>query len=318
MRLATVELGDGSRRAGLVEDELLRLLPEGLDVVDVLTLDRDRREELAGHAREVERALPLATSALGPPLRPRTLRDFVCFEQHVEGVVKTASPDAAVMPDWYDAPTFYFSNTNAVFGPGAAIEVPPGCQLFDFELEVAAVIGRGGRDLHPDEAWEHIAGFTIYDDFSARDHGAREVRMGLGWAKAKDFANVLGPWVVSRDELEPYRRGDRLDLACTAYRNGERIGSDSLASMAWSFEEILAYASRGARLEPGDVLGAGTCGGGCLAEWWGRNGALEPRPLEPGDEVTLEVEGIGSLTNVVVEGVQPVPLPRARPRATAV
>jgi 2-keto-4-pentenoate hydratase/2-oxohepta-3-ene-1,7-dioic acid hydratase in catechol pathway len=142
--------------------------------------------------------------------------------------------------------------------------------------------------------------------------------MGLGWAKAKDFANAFGPWIVTADELEPYRKDDRLDLNCIAQRNGEQIGHDSLASMAWSFGDMLAYASRGARLEPGDVLGSGTCGGGCLAEWWGRNGELEPRPLEPGDEVTLIVEGIGSLTNTIVAGVQPVPVPAARRRVAAV
>jgi 2-keto-4-pentenoate hydratase/2-oxohepta-3-ene-1,7-dioic acid hydratase in catechol pathway len=312
MRLATIETASGPR-AAVLRDDAAHLLPEGIDVAAVLALDVGAREALAAEARE---RLALADATLLAPLRPTTLRDFVCFEQHVEGVVKTASPDAVVMPDWYDAPTFYFSNTNAVVGPDSVIEVPPGCNLLDFELEVAVVVGRGGRDLRPEEAWDHIAGFTIYNDFSARDHGAREVRMGLGWAKAKDFANVLGPWVVTRDELEQYRRDERLHLTCTAYRNGEQIGQDSLASMAWSFEEMLAYASRGARLEPGDVLGSGTCGGGCLAEWWGRNGALEPRPLEPGDEVTLEVEGIGSLTNTVSEGVGPIPLPRARARAS--
>jgi 2-keto-4-pentenoate hydratase/2-oxohepta-3-ene-1,7-dioic acid hydratase in catechol pathway len=310
MRLATIETAGGPR-AAVVRDGA-HLLPAGVDVASVLALEPDARAALARDAGE---SLDLAEATLLAPLRPTTLRDFVCFEQHVEGVVKTASPDATVMPDWYDAPTFYFSNTNSVVGPGAEIEVPPGCKLLDFELEVGVVIGRAGRDLRPEEAWDHIAGFTIYDDFSARDHGAREVRMGLGWAKAKDFANVLGPWVVTADELEPHRRDGRLHLTCTAYRNGEQIGQDSLASMAWSFEEMLAYASRGVRLEPGDVLGSGTCGGGCLAEWWGRNGKLEPRPLEPGDEVTLEVEGIGSLTNTVVAGVEPIPLPRARLRS---
>jgi 2-keto-4-pentenoate hydratase/2-oxohepta-3-ene-1,7-dioic acid hydratase in catechol pathway len=127
---------------------------------------------------------------------------------------------------------------------------------------------------------------------------------------------VLGPWLVTADELEPYRRGDRIDLELVATRNGEEIGRDTLASMAWSFEEMVAYASRGAWLRPGDVLGSGTCGGGCLAELWGRNGALEPRPCAPGDEVTLRAQGIGTLTNTVVAGVEPIPLPRARPRAT--
>jgi 2-keto-4-pentenoate hydratase/2-oxohepta-3-ene-1,7-dioic acid hydratase in catechol pathway len=316
MRIATVVV-DGNEHAGILDGNEVLLVAQ-LDTLGLLTLEPQARSAIAVEVRAAGTSVPLSSATLRAPVSPRTLRDFVCFEQHIEGVVKTGSPDAKVMPDWYEAPTFYFSNSNAIFGPGDSIEVPPGCRLFDFELEVGVVIGRGGRDLTPEEAWDHIGGFTIYNDFSARDHGAREVRMGLGWAKAKDFANVLGPWVVTREELEPYRRDGRLHLACVAFRNGEQIGADSLASMAWSFEEMLAYASRGVRLEPGDVLGSGTCGGGCLAEWWGRNGRLDPRPLEPGDEVTLTVEGIGSLTNQITAGVEPVPVPPARPRAAAV
>jgi 2-keto-4-pentenoate hydratase/2-oxohepta-3-ene-1,7-dioic acid hydratase in catechol pathway len=316
MRLAAFESNSGAR-VGIVEEDVLHPLPPEHEMVAVLGMDPEAREVLASGARASGDVIALEDVRLLPPLRPTTLRDFICFEQHVEGIVKITSPDAEVMPDWYDAPTFYFSSTNAVFGPGDEIEVPPGCELLDFELEVAAVIGRAGRDLRPEQAWEQIAGFTIYDDFSNRDAGGREARMGVGWAKAKDFANVLGPWVVTTDELLPYRADDRLQLGCVATRNGEEIGRDSLASMAWSFEEMLVYASRGAELRPGDVLGSGTCGSGCLAELWGRNGVIEPRPLQPGDEVTLSVEGIGTLTNTIVPGVEPVPVPRARPRAGA-
>lgn len=315
MKLVTFD-HTGTSRAGVLEDGHIWPLDPELTVRDALGLSAPKRATLLTAAQLSGEPILAADTRLLAPLTPLTLRDFVCFEQHVEGVVKTASPDAHVMPDWYDAPTFYFSNSNAIFGPGDAIEVPPGCQLFDFELKVGVVIGVGGRDIHPAHGWEHIAGFTIFNDFSARDHGAREVRMGLGWAKAKDFANALGPSVVTADELEPFRHSDRLSLHCRAYRNGELVGEDSLANMAWSFAEIIAYASRGARLEPGDVLGSGTCGGGCLAEWWGRNGALEPRPLLPGDEVSLEVEALGVLTNVIVAGVEPIPIPRAQPRSS--
>ncbi|MGD0197875.1 MAG: fumarylacetoacetate hydrolase family protein [Solirubrobacteraceae bacterium] len=313
MKLVTFELA-GTSRTGVLEDGQIWPLDPALTVRDTLGLAARERSTLLEASRPSAQPIVAADTRLLAPLTPLTLRDFVCFEQHVEGVVKTASPDAQVMPDWYEAPTFYFSNSNAIFGPGDEIEVPPGCRLLDFELEVGVVIGVGGRDIPPHDAWEHIAGFTIFNDFSARDHGAREVRMGLGFAKAKDFANVLGPSVVTADELEPFRRGDRLALQCRAYRNGQLVGEDSLANMAWSFAEIIAYASRGTRLEPGDVLGSGTCGGGCLAEWWGRNGALEPRPLAPGDEVSLEVEALGVLTNKIVAGVEPIPIPRAQPR----
>ncbi len=310
MKIANVEVG-GAQRVGVVDGEEVRLLPPGTELLQLLTLDAAERER---RAEAAEGSIALAEVHLLPAIRPNTLRDFVCFEAHVEGVVKTESPDKEVMPDWFDAPTFYFSNSAAIFGDGDEIEVPPGSERFDFELEVGLIVGRAGRDLRPEQARDHIAGYTIYNDFSARDHGAREVRMGLGWAKAKDFANVLGPWVVSADEFDEHRVGDRIDVGCTAYLNGERVGGDSLASMAWSFEEMLVYASRGVELQPGDVLGSGTCGGGCLAEWWGRNGALQPPPLKPGDEVRLEVDGIGTLVNRVVPGVEPVPVPRARPR----
>ena len=312
MRLARYE-HDGAEHIGVVEGGGVRSLPAGSEL-GALLVDRELRERAAG---EAGLALPLGDVRLLAPLRPTTIRDFVCFEAHVEGMVKNESPDAVVSPDWYEAPTFYFSSTTAIFGPGDEIEVPPGCELLDLELEIGVVIGREGRDIPVRRAGEHIAGFTIYNDFSARDLGAREKRMGLGWAKAKDFANALGPWIVTVEEWERYRRGDRYEMELVASRNGEPLGRDTLASIAWSFEEMVAYASRGAWLRTGDVLGSGTCGGGCLGELWGRNGRLEPRPLAPGDVVTLSVEGIGELTNTIVAGPEPLPVPKARRRTEA-
>jgi 2-keto-4-pentenoate hydratase/2-oxohepta-3-ene-1,7-dioic acid hydratase in catechol pathway len=312
MRLARFEHA-GTTRLGVVDGDQIRPLPDATDMRDLLR-DPAARERAAGNA-----GAPIALSAvqLRAPLVPTSMRDFVCFEAHVEGMVMSGGPDARVPEDWYEAPTFYFTSGTAIFGPGDAIEVPPGCEKLDLELEVGVVIGRDGRDIPVEQAGEHIAGFTIYNDFSARDLGARELRMGLGFAKAKDFANVLGPWIVTADEWEGYRVGDRYDLELVASRNGEALGRDTLASIAWSFEEMVAYASRGAWLRAGDVLGSGTCGFGCLAELWGRNGALDPRPLAPGDEVTLSVQGIGELTNTIVPGAQPVPVPAARRRAGA-
>jgi 2-keto-4-pentenoate hydratase/2-oxohepta-3-ene-1,7-dioic acid hydratase in catechol pathway len=142
--------------------------------------------------------------------------------------------------------------------------------------------------------------------------------MPFGFHKTKDFANTFGPWIVTPDELEPYRRGDRLDLRMTASINGEELGSDTLASMAWSFEELVHFAARGAWVGAGDVIGSGTCGGGCLFELWGRNQAKEPRPLQPGDEVRLEVEGIGVLTNTIgAPHPDLAALPPARSRTSA-
>ena len=312
MRLARYE-HHGSTRIGVVSDGAVAPLPAGTSMHDLLA-DSAQREPAATQAGE---PLALSEVTLLAPLMPTTMRDFVCFEAHVEGMVLNEAPSATVPDDWYEAPTFYFTSTTAIFGPGDAIEMPPGCEKLDLELEIGIIIGKEGRDIPVERADEHIAGFTIYNDFSARDLAAREKRMGLGWAKAKDFANALGPWIVTADEWERYRRGDRYDMELQASRNGEPLGTDTLASIGWSFAEMVTYASRGAWLRTGDVLGSGTCGFGCLGELWGRNGRLEPRPLAPGDEVALSVEGIGTLTNRIVAGVDPLPVPRARPRQEA-
>ena len=183
----------------------------------------------------------------------------------------------------------------------------------DLELEVAVIIGRAGRNLPPEEAAAYIAGYTIFNDWSARDLQIEEMKLGLGICKGKDFANTLGPWIVTPDELEPFRSGDRLDLDLRARINDRELGDDTLANMAWSFEELIAYASRGAWIRPGDVLGSGTCGSGCLLELRGRHGRDAYPALAAGDTVTLSVQGIGELTNTIVAGVEPVPLPAARP-----
>ncbi len=146
---------------------------------------------------------------------------------------------------------------------------------------MAVVIGRAGRNLTPNEAGAHIAGYTIFNDWSARDLQTEEMRLGLGICKGKDFANTLGPWIVTPDELEPFRSGDRLDLDLRATVNNRELGDDTLANMAWSFEELIAYASRGTWIRPGDVLGSGTCGSGCLLELRGRHGRDAYRRWRP-------------------------------------
>ena len=308
MRLATCEYR-GVRRCGRVEGDALRLFPEGTDLLDLVG-----GAPVPGGEEDV----PLSAVRLLPPLEPPSVRDFVTFEEHVEGVRRSVSGESGVPDAWYDAPTFYFANPASLVGAHDDVPVPPGCGVLDFELEVAAVVGAGGSDLSPHRARGHIFGYTVFNDWSARDLQSREMQVGLGPCKGKDSASTLGPWLVTADELEPYRDAEGfLRLALTAEVNGEVVGTDLLSNMGWTFEEMLAYASRGTRLRPGDVLGSGTCGnGGCLAEAWGRTGRHEPRPLRPGDTVTLTVEGIGSVSNTVVPGREPVPVPagRRRPR----
>jgi 2-keto-4-pentenoate hydratase/2-oxohepta-3-ene-1,7-dioic acid hydratase in catechol pathway len=311
MRIARIHEGASEVRAAIVAvDDTVRVLEAEVDVAALLGADPLERERLAGR---VSGERLLCEVRLLAPVVPPTIRDFSVFEQHIAGVVRNSRPDATVPEVFYESPFCYFTNPHALTGPGDEIAVPPGCERLDLELEVAAVIGAAGRDLSPDQAGAHIAGYTIFNDWSARDLQMAEMRLGLGTCKGKDFANTLGPWIVTTDELERLRDGDRLALELRAEINGTALGTDSLANMAWSFEELVSYASRGTWVRPGDVLGSGTCGYGCLFELWGTEGPDAHPPLVPGDVVALHVEGIGTLQNSVVAGGEPIPLPRAAP-----
>jgi fumarylacetoacetate (FAA) hydrolase len=229
-----------------------------------------------GQAREhAEYALD-AVRLLAPVQRPPSVRDFYAFEAHVQNA-RRVTGRAEVPAEWYELPVFYFSNPAAIYGPGDEVPYPEGTGALDYELEVAAVIGTDGA----------IGGFTVMNDWSARDLQRREMTVGLGPAKGKDFATSLGPVVVTPDEL-----GD-LRLEMVARVNGEERSRGNLGDMYHSWEAILAHASRNTRLRAGDVLGSGTVGTGCILEHG------DERWLQPGDEVELEVEGIGILRNRV-------------------
>ncbi|QJT00146.1 fumarylacetoacetate hydrolase family protein [Streptomyces asoensis] len=318
MRFATYEHQHRRRVAVVDEDGTLRPVPGARSLTELIR-SGDGLDALLGVGAAtlgVPAGPQVSEVRLLPPLEPPTVRDFVTFEEHVEGVRRSVDGAGGVPEAWYDAPTFYFTNPYAVIGAHDDVPVPPGSGLLDFELEVAAVIGREGRDLTPERARDHIIGYTVFNDWSARDLQSREMQVRLGPCKGKDTAATLGPYLVTADELEPYRDADGfLRLALTASVNGEVIGEDLLSNMSWTFEEMAAYASRGTVVRPGDVLGSGTCGnGGCLAELWGVRAKQSPPPLKPGDTVTLTVEGIGTVSNTVVAGVDPVPLPAARRR----
>ncbi|MFC4505182.1 MULTISPECIES: fumarylacetoacetate hydrolase family protein [Streptomyces] len=312
MRFASYEYRNRRQVAVVDEDGTLRPLPGVGSLTGLLAEGGGGLPE----PLDIPAGPDVSEVRLLAPLQPPTVRDFVTFEEHVEGVRRSVDGAAGVPEQWYAAPTFYFTNPYAVYGPGDEIPVPPGSSVLDFELEVAAVIGREGRDLTPEQARDHIVGYTILNDWSARDLQSAEMRVGLGPCKGKDTATTLGPYLVTADELEKYRDPDGfLRLALTAEINGEVVGRDLLSNMSWTFEEMTAYASRGTVVRPGDVLGSGTCGnGGCLAELWGVRGRQDPPPLKPGDTVALTVEGLGTLTNTVVPGPDPVPVPAARHR----
>jgi 2-keto-4-pentenoate hydratase/2-oxohepta-3-ene-1,7-dioic acid hydratase in catechol pathway len=251
------------------------------------------------------------------PLKPVTVRDGVAFEAHVEGVTQSIDNSSGVVAEWYDFPTFYFTNPHAIIGPDEVMSPPPSEKL-DYELElgiiVGAIDGEAGRNLSPEQAKHAIFGYTVMNDWSARDIQAREMKVRLGPAKGKDFATTIGPWIVTADEFE-----DRLDsegflpLNMKVWVNGELYGEDSLSNIGWPLNELVAYASRNTMVAPGDLIGSGTCGwGGCLAELWGRNGELTPAPLKAGDEVRMTIEGVGSISNIVGKPVVAPAIPRAR------
>ncbi|MGC0343829.1 fumarylacetoacetate hydrolase family protein [Streptomyces sp. SLBN-8D4] len=318
MRFATYEHRDQRRVAVVEEDGTLLPVPWARSLTELIGSGAglDALLDVGTAALDVPPGPHVSEVRLLPPLQPPTVRDFVTFEEHVEGVRRSVDGVGGVPEAWYDAPTFYFTNPYAVIGAHDDVPVPPGSTVLDFELEVAAVIGRVGRDLTPEQARDRIIGYTVFNDWSARDLQSREMQVRLGPCKGKDTAATLGPYLVTADELEPYRDADGfLRLALTAEVNGEVVGKDLLSNMSWTFEEMVAYASRGTAVRPGDVLGSGTCGnGGCLAELWGVRGEQSPPPLKPGDTVTLTVEGIGAVSNTVVPGENPVPLPTARRR----
>ncbi|MFF7528881.1 fumarylacetoacetate hydrolase family protein [Streptomyces bobili] len=318
MRFAAYEHRQRHRVAVVEDDGTLCPLPGVSSLTTLLTETGGLAGLLAAGAAalDVPPGPHVSQVRLLPPLQPASVRDFVTFEEHVEGVRRSVDGVSGVPEQWYAAPTFYFTNPHAVYGPHDDVPVPPGSQVLDFELEVAAVIGREGRDLTPERARDHIVGYTVFNDWSARDLQSAEMKVGLGPCKGKDTATTLGPYLVTADELEPHRDADGfLRLALRAEVNGETVGEDLLSHMSWTFEEMTAYASRGTRVMPGDVLGSGTCGnGGCLAELWGLRGERNPPPLKPGDTVSLTVEGLGTLTTTVVPGTEPVPLPAGRRR----
>ncbi|GHF35864.1 2-keto-4-pentenoate hydratase/2-oxohepta-3-ene-1,7-dioic acid hydratase in catechol pathway [Amycolatopsis bartoniae] len=310
MRFATYTV-EGAARAGVVVGDGIHPLPPEVTVLDLVRAGLSAALE-AGAAVLSGPVVPLEAVRLLPPLAPPTVRDFVAFEEHVEGVVASVSGGSGVVPEWYEAPTFYFTNPYALLGAFDDVPVPPGSRLFDFELEVAAVVGRDGSSLAPDEV--EIFGYTVLNDWSARDLQRREMKVNLGPAKGKDSATTLGPWLVTADELESYRDSEGfLELDLRVSVNGTEIGQDLLSNMGWPFEELISYASRGTWVRAGDVLGSGTCGnGGCLAELWGRG--REIPPLAPGDVVEMTAEGIGTIRNTIITGAELPPVRAARPR----
>lgn len=237
----------------------------------------------------------LADITLNAPIpNPPAVRDFMAFEEHLVNAGKRSG--IVVAPEWYEIAAFYFTNHLVISGTDEQIERPPNCQALDYELEIACVIGKEGKNIKAEEAEDYIVGYTIFNDWSARDFQMKEMKIGLGPAKGKDFATTIGPYIVTKDELEGYKEGDRFNLEMTAKVNGELLSKGTTKTIHYTFGQMIERASSGVTLYPGDIIGSGTVGTGCILEL----GTEVHRWLEPGDEVELEITGLGCLRNKVV------------------
>jgi fumarylacetoacetate (FAA) hydrolase len=269
MRLVTYRSPEGQARVGRLQGAAIRTLEAPSTLAWLAGKGR-------GETGEEQAADSVAL--LAPVPEPPSIRDFYAFEGHVAAGWRRRGGE--IPEAWYEAPVFYFSNPASVHGPGEPVRRPEATRMLDFELEIAAVIGTDGE----------IAGFTLLNDWSARDVQRSEMTVGLGPAKGKDFALSLGPWLVTPDEL-PYDDG-RLHVEAAVTVNGDELSRTSASEQHWSWPELVAHAARDTRLRPGDVIGSGTLNGGCLLEL----GPLEGgRWLEPGDVVAISAEGLGTL-----------------------
>ncbi|MCS7298203.1 MAG: fumarylacetoacetate hydrolase family protein [Bacteroidia bacterium] len=245
---------------------------------------------------------------LSPVRKPVSLRDGYAFRQHVEAARRNRGLE--MIPEFDQFPVFYFSNALAVTGPGPIYVESRHLEKLDFELEVAVLLGKSGRNIPADRADEYIFGYMLMNDWSARALQMEEMKLNLGPAKGKDFAISLGPWVVTSDELEPYRTtppsghvGRAYRLALQAELNGVPISYGYLSDMSWTFAEIIERVSYGVEVVPGEVIGSGTVGTGCLLELNGTRRRSQPeapeRWLQPGDEICLIGQELGQLVNTI-------------------
>jgi fumarylacetoacetate (FAA) hydrolase len=265
----------------------------------VATFDAGKLPELAAGGRTTMKSADV--KLLAPIPRPPSMRDGYAFRQHVETARRNRGLE--MIPEFDEFPVFYFTNHQAVVGPGPVRVMPRHLEKLDFELEAAIVVGKEARDVPAAKADELIFGLTIMNDFSARVLQMDEMKLSLGPAKGKDFATGLGPWLVTMDELAPHVRktanGLHFDLGMRAFVDGVQVSSGNVKDMTWTFAQILERASYGVTLYPGDVIGSGTCGTGCFLELNGSK-ITKDQWLRPGDVVALEIDALGRLENTIV------------------
>ncbi|MCU7549736.1 fumarylacetoacetate hydrolase family protein [Chitinophagaceae bacterium LB-8] len=304
MKLVTFKNPEGQSRAGwLTEDGVvdMQMISKGALPDDMLSFIDDHERYFSiiqdQSLHEAKPTYSLSEVKLLAPLpNPRSFRDYIGFEQHMLNA--SAKFGHKIGDAWYEMPIFYFTNHHAIYGPDDEIKRPSKETKLDIELEIAVIIGKKGKDIKAEEADEYIFGFTVFNDWTARAIQKKEMEVPLGPHKGKDFANAIGPCIVTRDEMNQYLREDgKFNLRMTAKINQSTICDGNYNTVYHTFAKMIERASENnVTLYPGDILGSGTVGWGSLIE----NNFEVHRPLEPGDVVELEIEGIGVLRNKVV------------------
>ncbi|WP_316821481.1 fumarylacetoacetate hydrolase family protein [Pedobacter gandavensis] len=287
----------------LLPDEMNAFLQGGVDL-----MDRAKKVDAQIKSGEIEPKEEAFFELLAPVPHPSSCRDGYAFRQHVAAARRNRKVDMIAEFDQY--PIFYFTNHNAIQGSGDIECMPDHFQKLDFELEVAIVIGTKGRNIPASEADNYIAGYMIMNDMSARTLQMEEMLLNLGPAKGKDFSTVIGPWLVTPDELEEYlceakpgHTGKAYNLEMTCTVNGIQVSGGNMADMDWTFAEIIERCAYGVDILPGDVIGSGTVGTGCFLELNGtgllNNPDFKPQWLQAEDVVEMEITGLGHLSNVI-------------------
>lgn len=288
---------DGGERVGVVDSGTVYGLGEGETLLGLL----ERGAELPRLAREAldgSETTPLEAVSVAPLLSPPLLVDGMCFWEHLRHCYAEWDPRHE---KW---PFFYYGHARTIVGANDPVRMFTETARFDYELEIGAVIGKEGENLTPEEAEEAIVGYTILGDWSARD-----IQMDrIVPLKGKDGATTLGPVLVTKDEFEERRAGASFDVRMDVWLNGEQVSSGNWSTMNWSFGDLISYVSRGSRVVPGEVIGSGTVGWGCLLEFERAAPERFPGWLEPGDRVAMEVEGIGRTDQLVTEALPLHPL----------
>lgn len=323
MKLVSYQSNDHNRAGLYINDKVFDLAENGrnigvelpptmLELLQLESLGMAKAQRVQDAIQNGSTNVTIPNPILVAPLpNPTSCRDAYAFRQHVETARRNRG--VPMIPEFDQFPIFYFTNHNAVYGPGEVLVEQDHLQKLDFELEVAIVIGKKGKNIEAKDADQYIAGFTIMNDLSARLLQMEEMKLNLGPAKGKDFATTIGPWLVTPDELEDYRKsmpnGSAFNLRMQAFHNGKQVSDGNVKDMNWTFAEIIERVSYGTEVYPGDVIGSGTVGTGCYLELNGTwtlqakaNGEEHvPVWLEDGDTIELSIDCLGNLKNTIVK-----------------